>query len=175
MQTVKLFLWWRTDDFLYAATTCHSSDKFSVYFRYQCMMCSRNFRHPALLDDHMNRSHMGLTGVTPQFPATSDSGQTSTSALQQLSQSLPLPPGTDNSSMDTITDPVLPKITSVSSLQHLAPTASGPLTTAASTSNVPFAQGSPMGPVFRHQSPSTSRTPQSRPPGSANRVSFLFY
>ena len=43
-----------------------SISNFFFSFRYQCVMCSRSFPHPDLLQDHMSRSHMGTQSATPQ-------------------------------------------------------------------------------------------------------------
>ncbi|XP_072015279.1 uncharacterized protein [Amphiura filiformis] len=141
--------------------------------RFQCVVCNRGFRHLALLEDHMNRSHMvhpsplSSTQQTSFSPTTSDAAASQSSSLQlihDLAESGP-------QDMDN-----LPKITSVASLHHLAPNTSGvPLTTAStsSSSGVPFAQGSPMAPMYRHPGPSNSATTSQQATGSSsssNRV-----
>ncbi|XP_072015271.1 uncharacterized protein [Amphiura filiformis] len=136
--------------------------------RFQCVVCNRGFRHLALLEDHMNRSHMvhpsplSSTQQTSFSPTTSDAAASQSSSLQlihDLAESGP-------QDMDN-----LPKITSVASLHHLAPNTSGvPLTTAStsSSSGVPFAQGSPMAPMYRHPGPSNSATTSQQATGSSS-------
>ncbi|XP_072015283.1 uncharacterized protein [Amphiura filiformis] len=144
--------------------------------RFQCVVCNRGFRHLALLEDHMNRSHMvhpsplSSTQQTSFSPTTSDAAASQSSSLQlihDLAESGP-------QDMDN-----LPKITSVASLHHLAPNTSGvPLTTAStsSSSGVPFAQGSPMAPMYRHPGPSNSATTSQQATGSSsssNRTPYI--
>ncbi|XP_072015282.1 uncharacterized protein [Amphiura filiformis] len=144
--------------------------------RFQCVVCNRGFRHLALLEDHMNRSHMvhpsplSSTQQTSFSPTTSDAAASQSSSLQlihDLAESGP-------QDMDN-----LPKITSVASLHHLAPNTSGvPLTTAStsSSSGVPFAQGSPMAPMYRHPGPSNSATTSQQATGSSsssNRAPYI--